>query len=240
MGNSDEGILEEARAAYVGGYYMEAEAAYERYLKLRPQGEHRYEAWTRLFELAVNVRDNQKRGVEVLEAALLEFGDDPEQAIPLLTTLADLYERQGKREQAVEIWQKSLEKNHLPPEKVSEIMRRMAKAYRVQGYFDLAQDVYIDCAHAAQDPASKAMCLYELGLTYSLVDNFAKAREVLEEVRRMVGAPMETHALATFLLAEIAETERKTDEARKLLESIRDSYPNPKAVETRLRKLDES
>ena len=231
-------VLEAARHAYLNGYYMEAEMRYEEYLQSSPQGADRLEAWTRLLDLAVNVRSDLKKGVDLLEATLLEYGDDPDKALPLMTKLGDLYERTGNRDKAVELWQSSLGTGNLPPDVVVSIMLKMAKSYREQGYFDLAMDVYQDCARAAPDPGSKAQCLYELAQTYSFVQNFAQARATCEEVRRINGAPAEIQALATFLLAEISEYERKPSEARKLLESIQETYPNPKAVEIRLKNLD--
>ena len=50
-------------------------------------------------------------------------------------------------------------------------------------------------------------------------------------------APAELKVMSTFLLADAYEAERNLPKARELLLSIKDSYPNPEVVISRLASL---
>ena len=51
--------LAEAREYMRHRDFMEAEKFFERYLRRNPEGEHRWEVWNNLVDLALNVRHNR-------------------------------------------------------------------------------------------------------------------------------------------------------------------------------------
>ena len=55
-----------ARQSYSGGYFLEAETAYERYLQSDPQGGSRLEAWTRLVDICAGVKGDPDKAVNLL------------------------------------------------------------------------------------------------------------------------------------------------------------------------------
>jgi hypothetical protein len=81
--------------------------------------------------------------------------------------------------------------------------------------------------------------MYELAQAYSLLKNRAQARVWLDRLLALPGLDPELHALGTYMLCEILEAEGQKAQARALLESIRQTYPNPLVIETRLRQLAE-
>lgn len=228
--------IESAREAFSRGFYLEAETGYERYLQKEPQGLLRREAWNRLLEISMNVKGDVDRSVMLLEAMYLEYGTAPTVGADLLFLLGDLYEQQGNRAKAMESWDKCL-KLSTDPEKTGPVLIRLARAQRNQRDFEAAQETLERCAKEARTPELKARCLYEAAQNFAFTQSFGRARTTLEELLALSGVPDESRALAAFLLVDIYEHEGRTAEARKLLESIRDTYPNPLVIEARLKSL---
>lgn len=229
--------IEAAREAFSRGFYLEAETGYERYLQKEPKGRLRREAWNRLLEISLHVKGDVDRSIMLLEAMYLEFGSDPASSADMLVLLGDLYEQQGNHAKAQESWEKSLEGMQGDPAKSVPVLIRLARAKRGQRDFDGAQEALERCAAMADDPELKARCLYESAQNYSFTQSYGRARTTLEELLALPGVSSENRALAIFLLVDVCEHEGRIADARKLLESIRNTYPNPLVIEARLESL---
>jgi tetratricopeptide (TPR) repeat protein len=96
-----------------------------------------------------------------------------------------------------------------------------------------------ECLEASREPEREARCMYRLARYQSLLRNDVQARAWLEKIRDMEGVDAELKAQAVYMLAGIYAEQGRLEEARELLLSIKDDYPNPKAVEARLRHLDD-
>lgn len=229
--------LDLARKAYAGGYFLEAETAYERYLQSDPQGKHRLEAWTRLVEINSGIKGDPDKAVTLLETATLEFNARPEANWPLLFRLGELYEQQGQRKKAVEAWGRCLDTAGGDTAKAVQAQMRMAMADRALGKNDLAVDLLTQSISQAKDPETKSRAMYELAQTYAVTWNWAKARGVLDEILAMEKAPQDTKIMSAYLLADAYEAERNIPKAREVLTSLKDSYPNPEVIVARLATL---
>lgn len=226
-----------ARDAYNAGYYLEAETAYERYLQADPQGKHRLEAWTRLVEINTAVKGDPAKAVTQLETATLEYNARPEANWPLLFRLGELYEQQGQRKKAMEAWGRCLDTAGDDSSKAVQAQLRMAVSGRALGQRDLAVDLLTQAIAQAKDPELKSRVMYELAQTYVLDSNWPKARAILEEILAMEKAPQDTKIMSTYLLAEAFEVEKNLPKARELLLSLKDTYPNPEVIVSRLANL---
>lgn len=230
--------LEAARDAYSKGFYLEAETGYERYLQLQPQGEFRTEAWNRLLDISLNIKGDLERSVALLDAMSLELGNDKAAAWQVMFQLGEIYDRMGKRQKSIEAFEKALMLAIDMPGETVQTQLRMARVYRSLGNYDLVMDTLMNCSRNAQSDADKARCLYELAQSSSLINNWGMVRQSIEELLLLKGVDEEMQAMATFLLAEAYEDERRYAEAISLLKSIQDTYPNPKVVEARLKALE--
>lgn len=226
-----------AREAYAGGYFLEAETAYERYLQADPQGRHRLEAWTRLVEICSGVKGDRDKAVSLLETATLEYAARPKENWPLLFRLGELYEQRGQRQKAIEAWGRCLDTAGGDAAKAVQAQMRMAVANRAMGKSDLAVDLLTQAMAQSEDPEVKTRARYELAQTYALSWNWAKAKGILQEILAEEEAPQETKVMSAFLLAEAYEAERNIPKARELLLSLKDTYPNPEVVLMRLNGL---
>ncbi len=148
--------LETVRQAYAQGFYLEARSGYERYLQLNPKGEYRLEAWDRLLEIALNVSGNLERAIGLLEAMILEYGQDQQTTWNLINRLAELYEQNGQLVKALETRERSLEFSGGDPQKTIPTRMSMALLQRSQREYGLAVDLFKICAEEATDPELRA------------------------------------------------------------------------------------
>jgi len=229
--------IERARSSYSKGFYLEAEKDYERYLQAKPQGKFRKEAWDRLTEIAMTIKGDYERAVVLLEAMYLELGNDQDTAWKIMFHLGEAYSELGNNGKAIEAFEKCLVHAQGAPQHMYKTQLRMARLYRDMGSYDLVASTLENCADSASDPESKAKCLYELALSYTFISSLTQANNTLHTLLDLKGVSDETRSLAIFLMADICENERNFSKARKLLESILTTYPNPKVVESRLANL---
>jgi tetratricopeptide (TPR) repeat protein len=229
--------LEIARQAYSSGYFLEAETAYERYLQSDPQGRHRLEAWTRLVDICSGVKGDLDKAVNLLETATLEYGSRPKDNWALLFRLGELYEQRGQRKKALDAWGHCLDTAGDDIGKTTQVQMRMAIADRALGKADLAVDLLTQCIRQARDEESKSRGLYELAQTYGMSWNWAKTKSILQEILAMDKAPQDVKVMSTFLLADVYEAEHNLPKARELLVSLKDIYPNPEVIVSRLASL---
>lgn len=229
--------IDRARESYSKGLYLEAEKDYERYLQVEPQGVFRKEAWDRLSEIAIKVKNDYDRAVVLLEAMYLELGTDPQEAWRIMFELGNVYALLNNRAKAIESYEKCLIHASESPENTYTTQLQMAKLYRSMGNYELVAQTLENCADNAVSNEGKARCLYELAQSYSFISNWSQSKRALENLLELQGVSTETMALSTFLLADIYEAERNYEKTYELLLSIKDTYPNPLVIESRLSNL---
>lgn len=225
------------REAYTKGFYLEARAGYERYLQLYPQGDFRLEAWNRLLEISLNVSGDLDRAIGLLEAMILEYGTEQETAWKLMNRLGELYELNGEAVKSLEARERSLEFSGGELSKTVPTRLAMALLQRGLREYGLAVDMLKICADNAIDPELRALCLYEEAQTYSFMQSWGQAKEVLEVIVAEKQAEEKIYAQSVFLLGDVYEQELNFGKARELFESIKETYPNPKVIEIRLKNL---
>lgn len=226
-----------ARKAYLSGYFLEAETAYERYLQSDPQGRYRLEAWSRLVEICSGVKGDPDKAIALLETATLEYGSRPKENWALMFRLGELYEQQGQRKKALDTWGRCLDTTGGDMAKAVQTQMRMAVADRALGKSDLAVDLLTQSVSQATDIETKSRAMYELAQTFSMSWNLAKSKAILEEILALEKAPQDIKIMSTFLLADVYEAERNLPKARELLTSLKETYPNPEVILTRLASL---
>lgn len=229
--------LAAAREAYNQGYYLEAENAYERYLQSRQDGRHRMEAWNRLLDISLSVKNDLDRSAALLEAMYLESGADPERGAGLLRQMGEIYERKGERERALANYEKALANVDHSSAVAAKIRLDIVHLYRKQGNYDLAIETLKNCVSDSQDPEFREQCRYELAQTYGFIKSWELTRQTLEKLLASEGASEDTTIMATLLLADVYEQDRQPQKARELLESIRDIHPNPMVIDARLENM---
>jgi len=232
--------LEQARKAYVERRYLEAERLYERYLKLRDTDQHRWEVWNRLVELAANVRGDTKGAAELLETMLLEYGEQPERARDILKRIGALHQQKRQWDKAIAAWLRLIEMGQLAElakQDMAYVHQQLGRAYFARSEYDLAIDSFQQCAEVYKDGPDRGECLYDLAQAHAVLESFSVAEQYLVEVLDIDEMVPERRSLAVLLLADIKEQQEDYNTAKKLLKSIKNTYPNPQVIHTRLRYL---
>jgi len=248
--------LASARKAYSIGHFSEAERIYQHYLQARPEGKQRWEAWNRLVEISINILGDHEKAAGLLNSMYLEYGEDPARAWDLLTRLATIYENMQRYSDAVKVWRKALALPGITAEQRGEVYLRMAALLRQQREYAQAGKVLEACVQESPPAEMTATCLYQhaqvlenmlrraqaqtLSNEYSDVDVPAlqqRIRGLLNRIRTLEGVSQERKAMATFLLADLMESQGQKEQARELFASIRETYPNPLVIEARLNGL---
>ncbi|WP_029896500.1 tetratricopeptide repeat protein [Desulfohalovibrio reitneri] len=232
-------VLTQADDAYAQGLYLEAENLYQRYIQEYPEGKRRWHAWKRILEILNVVKNDQEKALLVLEAMLLEFGPQPERARTVLLKTGDLHLRRGDLDEALEAWQKAarLDVDGANP---CDLYERISSAHFQAGRFDLAQDTLRDCVESQDAKSCHPQCNVDLAMTYTFQENWPKAKDILTDLLQDKSLPQREHDMAVYFLAETALQTGDPEKAGELLRSIQDSFPNPKAIETKLKELEEN
>lgn len=232
-----DGSLSRADEEYAQGNFLQAQNLYQSYLQSNPQGDKRWRVWNRLLDISLDVQNAPEKAARLLDAMLLEFSADAERSADLAWKLADVYTRMREWDKATEAWLHALSVSAENTDRLWEMYFNLGKVYQFQGRYDMARDAMNSCVENAPDNHIRATCMYELAQAYSLLKNNEQAHLWLEKVRADENAAPELKAQAVYLLAELAIAQGERETALKLFESIKDTYPNPKVVETRIQLL---
>lgn len=230
----EAGVLEAGRRAFLAGDYRRAEEAYQYYLQAFPHGEERLEAWLRLADISQDVLESPRQAVALLEAALLEYGRDPEAAPGLLARAGALRQRLLEYEQATDRYRSLLALPGLAPDELVRACRALAQV-RV-----LAKDVAgaLETLRSCRTGLSPGDDLARLDLAradlFLRLDQGTPAEALFREIAADTGVSPAVRAEAGFLLGQRYEAGGEKDKALAVYENIRDTFPNPLVVDQRL------
>ena len=229
--------LSEARAAFSRKEFLDAESQYERYLQQHPEGAQRWEAWERLVDIALSIRGDQRLATEILEAMALEYNESPQQGKVALERLGQVYESGHRWDQALSAWKRLLAFPGVSKDEQGALQLKLAKIYQLRGQNDLAVASLRACLDMGAAPQVNASCLYELAQVFMMNDQGEQAKIYLMELGKISAAPLEVKVLGAFALADFEEEQGNFQKSLDIFESIKSIYPNPEAVEARIRGL---
>lgn len=231
---SDLAMAEEAVKARDMG---DAEMFFERYLRKNPNGEHRWSVWFRLIDISLYIRQDRESTKNYLEIMLLEYADDPARRREIQKRLADICEELRLYERSVVLWETLVKDEDTPAEDKALFYRKLSHAYMRRLEFTMAADVLDLCMQLVVPASTKADCLYNLGEVEMFTGNLADSEKALRSLLDIPEATPQRRVLAVFMLADVLEQQSRPEEAARLFESIRESYPNSKVIELRLSSL---
>ena len=215
----------------------DAEMFYERYLRKNPTGGQRWNVWQSLLNISLNIRQDKITARDYLEIMLLEYDDDPDKRREIQMELAAVCNDLRMYERAVTLWEKLVEDDGTPDEDKAAFYRALSHAYMRRLEFTMATDVLELCLKLDVSLSTKADCLYAVGEAEMITGNLAESEKALRSLLNMPEAAPQRRVLAVFMLADVLEQQNRPEEAAKLFESIRESYPNSRVVEMRIAAL---
>ena len=229
--------LTEARSALGKRNFLEAEKAFERYLRRDPDGAERWYVWQNLVEIALNVRNDRKGAIELLEAMLIEYDDNPEKRRNVRTRLAEHHRLSRNYERALTMWGAVADDATASSLEKAEAYRNIGGVYLRRLEFELSKEALGFCLTMRIPEHVRGQCLYDLAQTYMGMEEPENAINQLRGVLELQEIPDSLRSLTVFMLADALDQEGNSAEALKLFESIRTAYPNPRVVEKRITAL---
>ena len=215
----------------------DAEMFYERYLRKNPTGDQRWNVWQNLLNISLNIRQDKITAKDYLEIMLLEYDEEPVKRRDIQMELAAVSNDLRMYERAVTLWEKLVEDEGTPDEDKAAFYRALSHAYMRRLEFTMATDVLELCLKLNVSLSTKADCLYDVGEAEMITGNMAESEKALRSLLAMPEATPQRRVLAVFMLADVLEQQNRPEEAVKLFESIRESYPNTRVVEMRIAAL---
>ncbi len=226
--------LDEARIALREGEWDRAERYLERFLRTATDPAERWEAWNKLIDATERSGQDRRWINDYLEAMLVEFADSPARKRNILYRMGEMQETSRQYERAVITWAQLVGLQGLADAERLKIYNRLAllqmRLNRLQG----AEDTLHECLSLALPDAAKAECLYVMADISVLRDDLADGANIAAQILETPDVPRPVYGKAAFLLADIYEQQHKYQDALTLYQSIRDTYPNPLAVDARL------
>ncbi len=233
----EETRIDIARRAFLNGEYLRAEGVYERYLETQPDGPYRLEAWVRLADISQYARETPARTATVLEAALLEFGENPATGPALRLRAARQRQQLGEYDKAAAHYKQLLAIPGLPPERVADIHIEFAEAL-MQAHDPMrAVGTLRTCGADLPAGDPHARCSLALAKVYLRLERPVQAEPLLRALYLHQDVPEDIRAQAGFALATWLEAGQDKEQARTIYESLRRTYPNPLVIEEKLRYL---
>ncbi len=236
------GLLERLYREFIAAGQANQSVVYracDLYLRHSPEGDHRWEVWNRMLRICLQDGVDKELGLQVLEAMGEEFADQPARLLQVLLRQAEEEEMLRRLPEAARTWARLLALPGATADEVADWSSRLGRVRFLQRDFSGAEETLMACATRLLPDPKAASCLLDLGALYRAQEKLEKAAEVIRRALDLQGISEEARGRAVFDLADIEYQLAHYDEARRLFESIRSTYPNPMVIETRLRMISE-
>ncbi len=236
------GLLENLYREFIAAGQAGQSAVYracDLYLRHSPEGEHRWEVWNRMLKICLRDGADRDLGLQVLEAMAEEFADEPVRLREVLLRQAEEEEKLRRLAEAARTWTRLLALPDATADEVVDWSSRLGRVRFLQRDFFAAEETLTACVGRLLPDPRAAACLLDLGALYRAQEKPEKAAETIRRALELPGISEEARGRAIFDLADVEYQLAHYDEARRLFESIRSTYPNPLVIETRLRMIDE-
>lgn len=229
--------LETARAAFLAGRFLQAEAAYQSYLQDYPQGDARLEAWERLADISQDVRDSAGGAASLTEAALLEFGNDPEVGPRLHSRAARLRFARKEYAKAAAHCRAVLDSPAAPQVCLLECHLLAARIALAQRDEPKALAQYAACRASRLPRSETARCALAEAELLTRQERTSEAEPLLRDLFQAADIDPALRAQAGFSLGQIHEARNDKAGAKAVYQAVRPLHPNPMVVDKRLEYL---
>lgn len=229
--------LSDARQALRKGDALLAEKYLKRYLQTAKEPTLRWEAWKEFLTLEQYIGSDSEWIIEALETMLLEYENDAERTAKILSRLGESYEKAGNFHKAIEYWMRYVALPNIDPEHSAQARQRLAFLYRRTRNFNDAEMTLKACLDLPISDTMRATCLYTLADNALTLDLFDESRKYAEQLLSMNNVDPVLKSRTSFILADIQEQQGKLKEALATFQAIRNTYPNPLAVDVRIDSL---
>lgn len=236
--NTPEMDLINGEKAYAKYDISDAEMYFQRFLRKNSVSPERWNVWSKLLNISMNIRQEKVTAAAYLEIMLEEFGNDPNHRLNIELELASVYHYLRNDNKAVELWEKIINNPRTPLEEKAKVYRSLSRAYLSRMEFTLAENTLQSCLELDVSSNTKSDCLYNLAEEQVLAEKLSLAEISLRTLLQMGDVADNRLVSSSFLLGDVLEQQGRDKEALKQFTEIRYSFPNPQVVEKRITYLE--
>jgi tetratricopeptide (TPR) repeat protein len=235
--DSETLLIHSARTAYITGENLTAEDLYQKYLQNFPHGGYRLEAWNRLYDISVNLRNDKKGAVPLVDAMLLEYASDPQLHAELLKRAAHIHSDLHEYALSARFWEDYIRLPGIDPSTRNDARVQLSKVYVLLKQTEESLRILHECRQDPDPLHFYLECQLESANVLVHVNQYEKAKDVLITLRTQAPVGSVLWSRISFLLADVYEHEHEPGKAREIFESILNTFPNQQVVKTRIQNL---
>jgi len=230
-------LIHSARTAYITGENLTAEDLYQKYLQNFPQGVNRLEAWNRLYDIRVNLRNDKKGAVPLVDAMLMEYATDASLRPELLKRAAHIHADLHEYAASASFWVQYIALPGIDAAARNDARLQISKIYVLLKQLDDSLRTLRECRQDQDAQAFYLECELESANVLVRMGQYGAAKDVLVNLRSQVQERSVLWSRVSFQLADVYEHEHQNDKALEIFASILDTFPNPQVVKTRIQNL---
>lgn len=224
--------------AYLVYDISDAEMYYKRYLRKNPYAESRWWVWSRLLDIAINIRQQKDIAAGYLEVMQEEYEDDQDRSRSIKISLATVYNELQRYDRAVAIWEELVNTPGTPDEDKARIYRDLASIYLRRLEFTESTTALHACLKLEVNDDEKSKCLYDLAETQIILGELPQAETNLQNLLKMPVTDSQRNLIAQFMLADVLEQQGHYEEALLKFKEMRELHPNHTVMELRIESLE--
>lgn len=233
-GITENDLLHNARTAFLIGENVSAENLYKQYLQFYPTGKFRYEAWERIYDITVNLRNNKLEALPILDAMQLEFSNDKDSVINILELTAKLYSDLYLTEQAIETWEKYIRISQIETYRINYARLQLSRLYNLINKHELSFKVMRECRTTHDENHVYLKCQLQEAQLFLKLQQVSQASEILENLITKINANSDIYFESNLLLAEIYELQNDNFKAKQLYQNLLIYFPENQVIKSRL------
>ena len=230
----------EGEYLYVNKEYDKAIEKYREYLadKATLSDSKRWLVWQRLLYITVQLKSDLAQGISILREMEKEYAYDVQYMPQVLKEMVQVYHMQRSKEEVIQTLEK-LVTSEFPLSQEEKV--KLYRQYAILIAEDTrnlqrGEEQLERCVQKEKGSVVK-WCQYELGVIYTLGEQYKKARPIFHSLIANSLPEEEIHYSSRFMLATIYGFLGEKKQAIEEFKAIEDIYPNKDAIRSRVKAL---
>ena len=242
LGNKEEvsQIFREGEELYASKEYDKAIEKYSEYLSdmTTSSDSKRWLAWQRLLYITVQLKSDFEQGINILRDMEKEYEHDVEYMPYVLKEMVQVYHMKRSKEEVIHTLEKLMTSNFplSQEEKIKLYRQYIVLIAEDTRNLQRGEEQLERCIQKEEQEVGK-WCEYELGVVYTLGEQYKKARPIFNKLIGNSQPDEEIHYSSRFMLATIYGLLGERKQAIEELKAIESIYPNRDVIQSRVQAL---
>jgi tetratricopeptide (TPR) repeat protein len=235
--NDENTILTSARTAFLTDNNLIADELYKKYLTKFPNGNHRIEAWERIYDISTYLRRTREDSLLILDSMLLEFKENKSLQKKILLRAVDLNVNLNRYNNAIDHLNTLLNFSEITHEETDLARLQLSKLLSLDNNNEQALNVIQQCFSSAVDSDIYCLCSFYKAHILMIKNKYEDAKDHLIGSLEKCSSDYVFFNQGNYILGEIYEHLDDKRQAINSYESILSSYPSPLLIKTKIQHL---